>query len=99
MFASFLAVGWAGYGMLVEYRNGYLDKLRASPDRPLARSWPARWCRSSSRRRVMAGVLLVVSLLLGATLVTGVGGFLLILGAVGALRHRLRRRELHRRRC
>ena len=31
VFASFLAVGWAGYGMLVEYRSGYLDKLRATP--------------------------------------------------------------------
>jgi len=31
VFASFLAVGWAGYGMLVEYRTGYLDKLRATP--------------------------------------------------------------------
>ena len=31
VFASFMAVGWASYGLLVEYRNGYLDKLRASP--------------------------------------------------------------------
>jgi len=30
VFASFLAVGWAGYGILVEYRTGYLDKLRAT---------------------------------------------------------------------
>ena len=31
VFASFMAVAWAGYGMLVEYRSGYLDKLRATP--------------------------------------------------------------------
>ena len=31
MFTSFFAVAWAGYGLLVEYRTGYLDKLRATP--------------------------------------------------------------------
>src|SRR5215212_7653461 len=31
VFAAFMAVAWSGYGMLVEYRTGYLDKLRASP--------------------------------------------------------------------
>ena len=30
-FTAFMAVNWAGYGMLLEYRGGYLDKLRASP--------------------------------------------------------------------
>src|SRR5918998_2007439 len=32
-FTAFLAVGWAAYGMLIEYRSGYLDKLRAYPIR------------------------------------------------------------------
>ena len=78
VFAAFLAVGWASYGLLVEYRNGYLDKLRASPI--------GRWSILAGemfplffQAAAMAGVLLLVSLLLGASLVTGVGGFLLIL--------------------
>ena len=31
VFTSFFAVAFGGYGMLVEYRTGYIDKLRASP--------------------------------------------------------------------
>jgi ABC-2 type transport system permease protein len=78
VFASFMAVAWASYGLLVEYRSGYLDKLRASPI--------ARWSILAGemvplffQAAAMAGILLLVSLLLGATLVTGVGGFAIIL--------------------
>jgi ABC-2 type transport system permease protein len=78
VFTAFMAVAWSGYGILVEYRTGYLDKLRASPI--------GRWSILAGEMvplfleaAVMAGVLLVVSLLLGASIVTGVGGFLLIL--------------------
>lgn len=78
VFAAFMAVGWASYGLLVEYRNGYLDRLRSSPI--------GRWSILSGemlplffQAAAMAGILLVASLLLGATLVTGVGGFILIL--------------------
>ena len=78
VFAAFLAVGWASYGLLVEYRNGYLDKLRSSPI--------GRWSILGGemvplffQAAAMSGVILVVSLLLGASLATGVGGFLLIL--------------------
>jgi ABC-2 type transport system permease protein len=78
VFTAFMAVAWAGYGLIVEYRNGYLDKLRASPI--------SRWSILLGemvplffQAALMAGVLLVVSLLLGATIATGVGGFLLIL--------------------
>ena len=82
-FTAFLAVSWSGYGLLVEYRNGYLDKLRASPI--------SRWSILAGemvplffQAAGMAGVLLVVSLLMGASLVTGIGGFLLILVLSGA---------------
>ena len=78
VFAAFMAVGWASYGLLVEYRNGYLDRLRSSPI--------GRWSILSGemlplffQAAAMAGILLIASLLLGATLVTGVGGFILIL--------------------
>ncbi len=81
-FAAFFAVAWAGYGLIVEYRSGYLDKLRALPI--------GRWSILSGemvplffQASAMAGILLVISLLLGATIETGVGGFLLILALTG----------------
>ena len=65
-FTAFMAVAWSGYGLLVEYRSGYLDKLRASPI--------SRWSILAGemvplffQAAAMAGILLVVSLLLGAT--------------------------------
>jgi ABC-2 type transport system permease protein len=83
-FAGFMAVAWSAYGLIVEYRTGYLDKLRASPI--------GRWSILAGemvplffQAAAMAGIVLVVSLLLGATIVTGVGGFLLILALSGAL--------------
>jgi len=78
VFASFLAVGWAGYGMLVEYRTGYLDKLRATP---IARTsiLAGEMVPLFFEAAIIAGVLLGVSVLLGATLVTGLGGLLVIL--------------------
>jgi ABC-2 type transport system permease protein len=82
VFASFLAVGWAGYGILVEYRSGYLDKLSASPIRRtsiLAGEMVPLFFEAAA----LAGVLLIVGLLLGASLVTGAGGFLLILALSG----------------
>jgi ABC-2 type transport system permease protein len=78
VFASFLAVGWAGYGMLVEYRSGYLDKLRSTP---IARTsiLAGEMVPLFFEAAIMAAVLLGVSVLLGATLATGLGGLLLIL--------------------
>jgi ABC-2 type transport system permease protein len=83
-FTAFMAVAWCGYGLIVEYRTGYLDKLRACPI--------GRWSILAGemvplffQAALMAGILLVVSLLLGATIVTGVGGFLLILALSGLL--------------
>jgi ABC-2 type transport system permease protein len=82
VFTAFMAVAWSGYGLIVEYRNGYLDKLRVSPI--------SRWSILMGemvplffQAAMMAGILLVVSLLLGATIATGVGGFLLILALSG----------------
>jgi ABC-type multidrug transport system permease subunit len=82
-FTAFMAVAWSAYGLIIEYRSGYLDKLRANPI--------ARWSILAGemvplffQAAAMAGILLVVSLLLGATIVTGLGGFLLILALSGA---------------
>jgi len=82
-FAAFMAVAWSAYGLLIEYRSGYLDKLRANPIR--------RWSILAGemvplfvQAAIMAGIVLLVSLLLGATIVTGVAGFVLILVLSGA---------------
>jgi ABC-2 type transport system permease protein len=81
-FTAFMATAWSGYGLLIEYRTGYLDKLRASPI--------GRWSILAGemvplffQAAAMAGILLIVSVLLGASLVTGLGGFLLILALSG----------------
>jgi ABC-2 type transport system permease protein len=81
-FTAFFAVSWSGYGILLEYRSGYLDKLRALPIR--------RWSILAAEQvplfleaAVMAGIVLVVSVLLGASIATGIGGFLLILALAG----------------
>jgi ABC-2 type transport system permease protein len=81
-FTAFMAVAWSGYGLLVEYRSGYIDKLRASPIRHwsiLAGEMVPLFFQAAA----MSAIILVVSLLLGATIATGIGGFLLILGLAG----------------
>lgn len=82
-FTALMAVAWSGYGLLLEYRSGYLDKLRAYPI--------GRWSILAGetvplffQAAAMAGIVLVVSVLLGASIETGVGGFFLILLLSGA---------------
>ena len=77
-FTAFLAVTWSASGLLVEYRSGYMDKLRAAPI--------SRWSILAGElvplffeTAVMAGVLLLAGLLLGASIATGAAGFVLIL--------------------
>jgi ABC-2 type transport system permease protein len=78
VFTAFFAVAFGGYGLLVEYRTGYVDKLRSSPI--------SRWSILAGEQvplffqaAAMSAIVLIVSVLLGATIVTGIGGFLLIL--------------------
>ena len=82
VFTAFLAVAWSGYGLLVEYRTGYLDKLRSNPI--------SRWSILAGemaplffQAAIMSGVLLIVSIVLGARIATGVPGFFLILAIAG----------------
>ena len=66
VFAAFLSVAWSGFGLLVEYRTGYMDKLRALP---IGR-WSilvAEMVPVFFQAAAMAGIILVVSVLLGAT--------------------------------
>jgi len=81
-FTAFLAVGWAGVGMLVEYRTGFMDKLRALPIHRGA-ILAGEMIPLFFEAAVMAGVVLIVSLLLGASIETGVPGFLMILALAG----------------
>lgn len=77
-FASFFAVSWAGYGLILEYRNGYLDKLRALP----IQRWSILLGEMAPlffQAAAMSGILLLISLILGARIETGIGGFLMIL--------------------
>ncbi|MGH2463482.1 MAG: ABC transporter permease [Candidatus Limnocylindria bacterium] len=82
-FTAFMAVAWSGFGLLVEYRSGYTDKLRVNPIH--------RWSILASemvplffQAALMSGILLIISVLLGATIVTGIPGFFLILALAGA---------------
>jgi ABC-2 type transport system permease protein len=81
-FTAFMAVAWGGYGLLVEWRSGYVDKLRASPI--------SRWSILAAemvplffQAAGMSAIILVIGLLLGATITTGIGGFILILALAG----------------
>ena len=81
-FTAFMAVAWSGYGLLVEYRTGYVDKLRSSP----ISHWSilaAETVPLFFQAAVMSAIILVISLLLGASIATGIGGFFLILGLAG----------------
>jgi ABC-2 type transport system permease protein len=82
VFAAFFAVSWGGYGLIMEFRSGYLDKLRALP----IQRWSillGEMVPLFFQAAAMAGVLLVISLVLGARIETGIGGFLLILALSG----------------
>jgi ABC-2 type transport system permease protein len=77
-----MAVAWSGFGLLVEYRTGYVDKLRSLPTR--------RWSILAAemvplffQAAAMSGILLLIALLLGASIVTGVVGFVLIMLLAG----------------
>ena len=81
-FTAFMAVAWSSFGLLIEFRTGYLDKLRSSPI--------ARWSILAGemtplffQAAIMSGILLLVSLALGARIETGVPGFFAIIGLAG----------------
>lgn len=82
VFAAFMAVAWSGFGLLVEYRTGYMDKLRALPTRRwsiLAAEMVPLFFQAAG----MSGILLLIALLLGAQIVTGLVGFVLIIALAG----------------
>ena len=81
-FTAFMAVAWSGYGLLIEYRTGYLDKLRAHP----ISHWSilaAEMVPLFFQAAVMAGIILLISMALGARIATVIGGFVTIIALAG----------------
>jgi ABC-2 type transport system permease protein len=78
VFAVFLGVSWAGINMLMDYHNGFLDKLRVTPIHRISILF-GEMVPLFFTAAAMAGVILITSLVLGASLVTGV------LGGIGIL--------------
>jgi ABC-2 type transport system permease protein len=82
VFTVFFATAWSGGNLLYDYRNGMLDKLRVTPINRysiLAGELVPLFLECA----VMGGVILVLSVLLGATVVTGIPGALMILLLAG----------------
>jgi ABC-2 type transport system permease protein len=77
-FTVFLAVSWSGSNLLYDYRNGYLDKLRAAPIRRYS-ILAGELVPLGLECAAMAGVILLVSIVLGASVATGFIGAVLIL--------------------
>lgn len=72
-FTVFFAVAWSGGSLLVDWRNGYLDKLRASPINRfaiLAGELVPLFLESAA----MAAAILVPAVALGAHVATGLPG-------------------------
>ena len=82
-FTVFLAVSWSGSNLLYDYRNCYLDKLRAAPIRRYS-ILAGELVPLGLECAVMAGAILLVSVLLGAAVVTGFVGAALILALCAA---------------
>jgi ABC-2 type transport system permease protein len=81
-FMAFMAVAFSAVGLMVDYRTGFVDKLRSSPIR--------RWSILAGemvplffQAAAMSAIVLIVSVLLGATVVTGILGALIILALTG----------------
>src|SRR5437899_9243651 len=81
-FTAFFAVAWSGSSILVEYRNGYMHNLRATPIRPVSILF-GELAPLFLESAVMAGGILALSIVLGATIKTGVLGAALILVLAG----------------
>lgn len=84
-FAVFFAVSWSGSNLLYDYRNGYLDKLRIAPISRYA-ILAGEFVPLFVECVVMAGAILVASVLLGAPIASGLPGaigLMLLGGAFG----------------
>jgi ABC-2 type transport system permease protein len=72
-FTVFFAVSWAGGNLLYDYRNGYLDKLRIAPISRYA-ILAGEFVPLFVECTTMAAIILLLSVLLGAPIATGLPG-------------------------
>lgn len=83
-FAAFFATAWSGTALIIDYHNGYLDKLRATPIHRVA-ILAGELVPLFIEAGVMAAVILLLAIALGASIATGLPGALLIVVLAGAL--------------
>ena len=83
-FAAFFATSWSGGNLVVDWRTGYLDKLRATPIARYA-ILAGELVPLFLEAAVMAAVILAASVLLGARVATGIPGALAIMVLAGGL--------------
>ncbi len=76
-FTVFFAVAWSGGSLLVDWRTGYLDKLRAAPINRFS-ILAGELVPLFAECVVMAAIILVLAVLLGANVATGPAGFVAI---------------------
>ena len=81
-FTAFFAVAWSGTAILIEYRNGYMDKLRATPIYRVS-ILAGELAPLFLETAIMAGAILALSVVLGAPIKTGIGGVLMLLALSG----------------
>ena len=84
-FTVFFAVSWSGSSLLMDYRSGYLDKLRITPISRYA-ILAGEFVPLFVECVVMAGIILVLAVFLGAGIATGLPGaigVMLLGGAFG----------------
>jgi ABC-2 type transport system permease protein len=78
VFAVFFGVSWIGINLLMDYHSGYLDKLRVTPINRMS-ILVGEMLPLFFSCALMGAVILVTSLVLGASLVTGIPGAIGIL--------------------
>jgi ABC-2 type transport system permease protein len=83
VFTVFLAVSWSGATLLADYRSGYLDKLRAAPIRRYA-ILAGELVPLAIECVAMAGIILALSVFMGASVATRIPGVILILALSAA---------------
>jgi ABC-2 type transport system permease protein len=74
-FTVFFAVAWSGGTLLVDWRNGYLDKLRATPINRFA-ILAGELVPLFLMCVAMAAAILLLAIVLGAHVATGIPGFI-----------------------
>jgi ABC-2 type transport system permease protein len=83
VFTVFFAVAWSGGSLLIDYRAGYLDKLRATPANRYA-IIAGELVTLFIEAVIMSAVILAITIVLGASVASGILGAILILLIAGA---------------